>query len=100
MNSRCVLRISYAGPLPPSEHNNVNCGDNLHSQYFPELRRKFARACLTIEIQQRFANRGEMMRIGEDDDDDDWIATMVRSRENIGDETLRICVVKCFRLRI
>lgn len=41
-----------------------------------------------------------MMRIGEDDDDDDWIATTVRSRENIVDETLRIRVAKRFRLQI
>jgi len=45
-----------------------------------------------IEIQRRFANRGEMMKIGENDDcdDDDWIAA-IGSHED-SNEILRIRV--------
>jgi len=94
-NSRGTLRISYVGPLYPSEHNNVNCGDNFRSQYSQNLgfRRKFARLLNDrVEIQRRFANRGEMMKIGENDDydDDDRIATIGSYEDSNG--TLRIRV--------
>jgi len=45
-----------------------------------------------VEIQRRFANRGEMMKIGEDDDydDDDRIAAIGSCEDSNG--TLRIRV--------
>lgn len=60
-------------PLHPAERYNVKLRRQSPFAVFPELGRKFASARLLnvrVEIQRRFANRGEMMRIGANDDDD------------------------------